>query len=77
MRTATAEQLYLVLQTMDLEDTEELDEVLLGTSWCDLLLASPSLPLSLQALTGIFKRISDGTEEDSERLVVLLLSAIS
>lgn len=33
VRSATAEQLYMVLQTVDFPNTDEIEDVLLSTNW--------------------------------------------
>lgn len=79
IRSTTAEQLYLVLQTLESEASEELEETLLSTSWC----VTSSLPRSnFSAKAGLsdlplLRRSADDVSAETKTVCRLLREQLS
>lgn len=79
IRSTTAEQLYLVLQTLDSEPSEELEETLLSTSWC----VTSSLPRSVSSAKAglsdlpLLRRLADDVSAGTKTVCRLLREQLS
>lgn len=79
IRSTTAEQLYLVLQTLDSEASEELEETLLSTSWCVTSFLPRSVSSAKAGLSDLplLRRSADDVSAETKTVCRLLRDQLS